>query len=187
MNSQTALLLIDIQNDYFDGGANPLTGSLEASINAKKMLKFFREQKKWVIHVQHFSTRAGSTFFIPGTQGVEIHENVRPLENEMVIPKHFPNSYRETGLLEHLRSNSITHLVVCGMMTHMCVDATVRAAKDFGFECSLISDACATKDLSINGITIKAADVHHSFLAALNYYYASVINADEFIGKKVSG
>ena len=183
MNSQTALLLIDIQNDYFDGGANPLTGSLEASLKAKDILKFFREQKNRVIHVQHLSTRPGSSFFNPGTHGADIHPNVQPLEDETVIQKHFPNSFRETGLLAHLKSNSITHLVICGMMTHMCVDATVRSAKDFGFECTLISDACATKHLSINGKTISATDVHHSFLAALNYYYASVIPAKEIIEK----
>lgn len=181
MTTKTALILIDIQNDYFNGGANPLTGSSEASLEAKSILEFFRKTNQMVIHVQHFSVRPDATFFIPGTKGVEIHLNVQPLSGEMLIKKHFPNSFRETGLLDHLKSKSITNLVICGMMTQMCVDATVRAAKDFGFECTLISDACATKDLIIDDQVVKARDVQNSFLAALNYFYARVLKADDFL------
>ena len=183
MTTKTALILIDIQNDYFKGGANPLTGGKEASLEAKRILQFFRETDQTVIHVQHFSVRPDATFFIPDTKGVEIHLNVQPRSGEMLIKKHFPNSFRETGLLEHLKSNSITNLVICGMMTHMCVDATIRAAKDFGFECTLISDACATKDLAINNLTIKSNDVHQSFLAALSYYYAELLTTNELIAE----
>lgn len=181
LNSQSALILIDIQNDYFEGGANPLVGSLEASLKAKQVLNHFREIKSWVVHVQHLSTRPGSTFFIPDTNGAAIQSNVAPLKTETVITKHFPNSFRETGLLEYLKSNSITHLVIAGMMTHMCLDATVRAAKDYGFECTVVSDACATKDLTIQGNHVASQDVNHAFLAALNYYYATVITATEVV------
>ncbi len=118
----------------------------------------------------------GSTFFIPGTLGAEIHDNVAPATGEKVIEKNFPNSFRDTDLLDYLRSEGITDLVVCGMMTQMCVDATVRAAKDFGFSCTVIGDACATKDLEIGGRTVSAADVQTAFLAALNYFYATVKN-----------
>jgi len=77
----------------------------------------------------------------------------------------------------------IEELVICGMMTHMCVDATVRAAKDFGFNCKLVADACATKDLEILGMKIKAEQVQLSFLAALNYFYAEVVNADSILNR----
>ena len=100
METRKALIIIDIQNDYFEGGANPLIGSLEASKNAKALLKDFREKSLTVIHIQHFSTRAGSTFFIPNTKGVEIHENIRPIGGEKVIAKNYPNSFRETDLLD---------------------------------------------------------------------------------------
>ncbi|MDR1739852.1 MAG: cysteine hydrolase [Bacteroidales bacterium] len=181
MKTKKALMIIDIQNDYFEGGANPLTGSLEASINAKTLLKDFREKSLPVIHIRHFSTRAGSAFFIPDTQGVEIHENVRPVSGEKVIAKNFPNSFRETDLSDHLKSNHITDLVICGMMTHMCVDATTRAAKDFGFICEVIGDACATKDLEIQGKNVTASEVQNSFLAALNYFYSTVKNTEEYL------
>ncbi|ASK28900.1 cysteine hydrolase [Chryseobacterium sp. T16E-39] len=181
MENKKALLIIDIQNDYFEEGANPLNGSLEASLHAKKLLEDFRKKSLPVIHIQHFSTREGSTFFIPNTKGVEIHENVTPVGDEKVIAKNYPNSFRDTELLDYLKTNDITELIICGMMTHMCVDATTRAAKDFNFTCTLIGDACATKDLEIQGKSVAAFEVQKSFLAALNYFYSTVKSTDEYV------
>ena len=181
---KTALILIDIQNDYFDGGKMPLVGSLEASLNAHKVLAKFRIDGMPVIHIQHIANRPNSTFFVEKTKGMDIHENVKPIENEKLIIKHFPNSFRETELLEYLKSKEITDLVICGMMTHMCVDATVRAAKDFGFNCIVIGDACATRDLKINDQVVKAAEVHHSFLAAFNGFYALVKMTEQYLEEK---
>jgi len=181
MNS--ALIIIDIQNDYFKNGAIPLVNAENAGQNAKRVLEYFRKESLPVIHIQHIANRPGSTFFIPNTQGAEIHESVKPSSHEKVIIKHYPNSFRETELLEYLHSNNIKDLVICGMMTHMCVDATTRAAKDFGFNSIVIGDACATKDLEVNSISVKAKDVQTSFLAGLNYFYATVINADVYLAK----
>ncbi|MCL6217898.1 cysteine hydrolase family protein [Zunongwangia pacifica] len=178
---KSALILIDIQNDYFENGNMELFKPAEASVNAKKVLQKFRAKDAPVIHIQHLSTRGDATFFIPKTNGAEIHENVAPLEKEKVIVKHFPNSFRGTDLLNTLQEQNVEQLVICGMMTHMCVDATTRAAKDFGFDCIVIGDACATKNLEINGETAHAAEVQKSFLAALNYFYASVMNATTYL------
>ena len=180
----TALILIDIQNDYFKNGTMTLVGSEQASLNARQILDKFRADGLPVIHIQHIANRPGATFFLPVTKGADIHENVKPNENEKVIIKHFPNSFRETGLLEYLKSLNITDLVICGMMTHMCVDATTRAAKDFGFNITVIGDACATRNLTINGEVVKAADVHRSFLAAFNGFYALVITTKEYLERK---
>ena len=141
----------------------------------------FRKEKLPVIHIQHQSTRPEATFFIPETQGVEIHENVKPIAGEKIIVKHFPNSFRETELITTLEEMGVKKLVICGMMTHMCVDATTRAAKDFGLECIVIGDACATKDLEINGEQVKAKEVQKSFLAAFNYFYSEVLTTEKFL------
>ena len=178
-----ALIIIDIQNDYFEGGTMTLVDSDKASLNARKVLDKFRSDSLPVIHIQHIANRPTATFFLPQSIGAEIHENVKPLDNEKLIIKHFPNSYRETELLEHLQILNVTDLVVCGMMTHMCIDATIRAAKDFGFTCTVIGDACATKDLEINGEIVKASEVQKSFLAALNYFYASIITTSQFLSQ----
>jgi len=181
MEIKTALLLIDIQNDYIEGGNNPLVGSLKASLNAKMLLAHFREKALPVIYIQHVANREGATFFIPDTKGVEIHDNVKPLPNEKVFIKHSPNSFRETGLNDYLVANGINDLVICGMMTHMCVDATVRAAKDMGYDCTVIKDACATKSLQIKSRTVAAEEVQTAFLAALNYYYSVVISTESYL------
>ena len=115
-----ALVIIDLQNDYFPGGKNELVNSTEASLKAKELLTAFREKNLPVIHVQHLSVRPGSTFFVPGTPGAEIHDNVKPAEGEKIVVKSFPNSFRETDLQEYLKSLQIDHLVVAGMMSHMC-------------------------------------------------------------------
>jgi nicotinamidase-related amidase len=181
---KTALLIIDIQNDYFEDGTMTLIESEKTAENAKLLLDKFRSEKSPIIHIQHIATRPTATFFLPNTKGAEIYNSVKPLKTEKTIIKHFPNSFRETELLDYLKSKNITNLVICGMMTHMCVDATTRAAKDFGFSCTLIGDACTTKDLDINGETVKAKDVHNDFLAALNYFYSTVITTKEYLDKK---
>jgi nicotinamidase-related amidase len=176
-----ALLIIDIQNDYFEGGTNTLYGSESASLNARQILDKFRSENLPIVHIQHIAISPTATFFLPGTSGAEIHTNVKPKETEQIIIKHYPNSFRNTELLDFLQSKNITALVICGMMTQMCVDATVRAAKDFGFNCVVIGDACATKDLEIGGEKVKADEVQKSFLAALNYFYSEVKTTNQFL------
>ncbi len=177
----TALLLVDIQNDYFPGGKMELEKSVEASEQARRLLEHFRQQRLPIIHIQHVAIRPGSTFFLPDTEGVKTHRNVQPLEGETVFQKHYPNSFRETPLLDHLRGEGIDRLVICGMMTHMCVDATTRAAFDFGFDCLIAGDACATRKLQFGGESIPAAHVHGSFLAALNGSYGEVSPVDAIL------
>ncbi len=172
-----ALILIDIQNDYFPGGKMELEGSPEASLQVAKLLDAFRGKGLPLVHIQHLSNRPGASFFLPDTEGVAIHANVAPRAGETVIQKNFPNSFRGTKLLEHLRGLGADHLVIAGMMTHMCVDATTRAAFDLGFSCSLAHDACATRALAFGEQRVPAAQVHAAFLAALNGLYAKVQSA----------
>jgi nicotinamidase-related amidase len=173
-----ALLIIDIQNDYFAGGAMELVGPYAAAHNAARILASFREQGMPVIHVQHHALSPTSTFFIPGTHGVKIHESVAPIEGETVITKHFPNAFRGTNLKDVLDSLKLEQLVVVGMMTHMCIDTSVRAANDFGFKVTLVGDACATLDLEYDGRTVAAADVQASYLAAIDGSFATVVTTD---------
>lgn len=178
---KTALIIIDIQNDYYPGGRMELVGAEAAGLLAKEALAFFRGRNLPVIHIRHLSTRPTATFFLPGTSGIEIHSSVAPLPGEAVFVKNFPNSFRETPLLEHLRGLMVERLVLAGMMTSMCVDATVRAAFDLGFLNVLLHDAMATRDLSFGGATIPAAQVHGAFLSALGSVYGRVLGVAEFL------
>ncbi|MFO7657567.1 MAG: cysteine hydrolase family protein, partial [Bacteroidales bacterium] len=180
---ETALIIIDIQNDYFDNGAMALVNAESASKNAKLIIDRFRINRKPVVHIQHITLEKNKSYLLPNTHGSEIHLDVKPIGGEKVIKKYFPNGFKRTDLLDFLNSNKIKELVICGMMTHMCVDTTVRAAKDLGFNITLIGDACATRDLEINGQKVIAKDVQKSFLAALNGYFSVVKTTEQYLNE----
>lgn len=177
----TALILIDIQNDYFPGGRVELEGPLDAARQAQQLLETFRTKGWPIIHIQHISTRPGATFFLPGTTGAELHGSVSPLPGEKVVVKHFPNSFRETGLEAHLQPLKVERLVLAGNMTHMCVDASMRAAVDLGYQVLLACDACATRALVFQGTTVPARHVQAAFLAALQSY-GQVLTTEQILG-----
>jgi nicotinamidase-related amidase len=179
MNS--CLILVDLQNDYFPVGKMALVGIEEAAANAQILLNEFRKANLPVIHIRHISARPGATFFLPETDGAEINLSVTPQDDEIVVVKSFPNSFRGTSLLQILKERKTDELVICGAMSHMCIDATTRAAFDLGFNCIVAEDACATRDLIFKGKTIKASDVHASFMAALSVPYARVMSTGEII------
>lgn len=179
---KTALLIIDIQNFYFPGDGPGLVNAIPASLNAKEALAIFRDKKQLVIHVRHKSNK-----------GFEIHKNVEPVTGEKVITKKEVNSFQGTDLLEYLRSMQINRLIIIGMQTQMCLEAAVRAAHDFGFECIVVQDACATRDLKFGDKVVKAEDVQTSTLATfIDGGYAKVIdlkdfkeNADKYLFQKI--
>lgn len=178
----TALIIVDIQNDYFLNGNMELVNPDKAAANAAKVLESFRKNNKEnIFHIQHIAADPALGFFLPDTKGAEIHETVQPLENESIIIKHFPNSFLQTDLESKLRDNGVTKVVVVGMMTHMCIDATVRAAVDLGFETTLIEDACATRGLSYEGKDVPAEQVHYAFVGALNGMYCAVTSTENFL------
>jgi nicotinamidase-related amidase len=182
--ANTALIIIDVQNDYFAGGKMPLIGSAEAGQKAKQLLEYYRSHHIPVIHIKHVALQKGATFFLPNTTGAEINAYVSPAKGEKVITKHYPNSFRETGLQAYLKSKGITKLVICGMMTDVCVDATIRAAMDLGFSNTVIGDACATRDRELGAEIVKANEVNRSFLAgmsALGGLYAKVMTTEQYL------
>lgn len=179
----TALLMLEIQNDYFQNGRIPLDKSLEACNKAEVVLHACRDKNIPVIHVQHISTHPDATYFLPCTKGADFYQTVYPVKHETIIKKHYPNSFKDTGLLNHLIKNQINHLVICGMMTQSTIDATVRAAYDLGFSCTVLHDACAARQLEFNHLAITAQNVHYAFLAALQPTYATVMSSDEFLQK----
>jgi nicotinamidase-related amidase len=177
---KSALILIDIQNDYFEGGKCELVEPFKALKNAEYILRMFREANLPVIHVQHINTREGATFFLPDSEGVKIHEALKPQDEEYLIIKHRPNSFYKTDLNKILASHDIKDVVICGMMTHMCIDTTVRAAKDYDLNVTVIEDACTTKDLRLYNMVMPAQTVHNTFMAALNGMFANIVCASKF-------
>ena len=165
----TALILIDIQYFYFPGGDMELSEPEKAAEKAKQLLDFFREKKALVVHVRHEHNPGG-----------DIYKLVAPLESEKVFSKKEVNSFLGTGLEEYLKQNHIKKLVLCGMQTHMCLEGATRAAHDLGYECTVIKDACTTRDLIFDDVLTPAKQVHYSTLATLRNY-AKIMGADEFL------
>jgi nicotinamidase-related amidase len=183
---KTALLLIDIQNDYFPGGKHELVEPLAAAQKAYMLLQCFREHGGHHVHIQHISQKPDAAFFLPGDRGTDIHDSAAHFEGEPLVQKHYPNSFRETNLLELLKQWEIERVVICGMMTHMCVDATARAAADLGFKVIVASDACTTRDLTFDGTAIPAEQVHKAFLAALQSY-GQVLTTEQILARLAAG
>ena len=168
---KNVLLLIDIQDFYFPGGKAALAEPEKAAANAALLLEHFRNSKQEVIHVRHNSEPGG-----------QIHKMVDPLSSEKVFSKNEVNCFKGTGLHEYIKGINADTLVICGMQTHMCVEAAVRAGSDFGYKIILVHDACATRDLIFEDKTILARDVHLSTLATLRSY-AQIRSTKEYLDR----
>ncbi|MBD3656925.1 MULTISPECIES: cysteine hydrolase family protein [Marinobacter] len=172
--SKRAVIVVDVQNEYFASGKLPLVNIEKAAANAARVIAKARQNKDLLVHVHHESLDPNAPFFTQGTDGVQIHESVAPRGDEPVILKNYPNSFLNTNLKELLETNGIEEVVVIGAMSHMCIEATSRAASDFGYKVTVLEDACATMDLEFNGVTVPAAQVHATAMAALGFAYAGI-------------
>jgi nicotinamidase-related amidase len=179
--SKQALIVVDIQNDYFPQGKWPLVGADAAADNAVRLIEAFRQAGNSVVHIRHEFTSDDAPFFSPGSEGAQLHPKVLNRADEPVVLKHFVNAFRETELQALLTQHGIEQMVVVGSMSHMCVDGVVRAAADLGYGVTVIHDACATLDLEFNGVVVPAAQVHAAFMASLGFAYASVVSTEQFL------
>jgi nicotinamidase-related amidase len=173
------LLVIDIQRDYFPGGACPLVGPEAAAEVARTVLDGFRAAGDPVVHLRHVWDSPEATFMRPGTPGQEIHPLVAPADGEPVIDKTEPNGFLGTDLAAVLERVEVDDLHVVGMMSSMCVDATVRAAADLGQKVTVVHDGCAAPDLEFDGVRVPGAMVHAAFMAALADGYADVVRSTD--------
>ena len=182
--AKQALLLIDIQNDYFPGGDMELAGIDAASRNAAELLGRFREQGQPLVHVRHVFPSPAAPFFRPDSPGADIHASVAPADDETVITKNHVNAFNQTDLKTLLEAMGVKDLVIVGAMSHMCIEGTTRAAADLGYRCQVIHDACATREQEFNGRKISAEDVHGAAMSALGFAYAEVLSLDEWRRQK---
>ncbi len=180
--SKRALIVVDLQNEYLPTGKLPLEGIDAALDTAARVLADARRNGDKVIHVRHEFV-GDLPFFVPGSDGVLIHPKVAPQDGEHVITKNFPNSFLKTDLKETLDSEGIEDVTVIGAMSHMCIDATTRAAADFGYKTTVVHDACATRELEFEGKVVPAEQVHTALMSALAFGYATVIAADHYLAE----
>ena len=177
-----ALVVIDIQNEYFPGGALTLPNAERAAGRAAEAIEAARAANVPVVHIRHEEPDS-TEWFVPGSHGAQTNSAVAPAVGELVVVKNYPNSFLQTELAEHLAAAGANRVAFCGMMTSMCVDATVRAAADLGLQPVLLDDACAAPDLEHRGTQVAADSVHAAFCGALGDEIATVVGASEFAAK----
>lgn len=164
---QQGLLVIDVQNDYFAGGKMELALPNAALEKINQLEDYFLKQKLPIIYIQHIKHQKPADFFEAGSIGAELHPRLKTQANSIVIEKHFPDSFYQTDLETIVKQQGVEQLVICGMMTHMCITETTKAAQERELHPILISDATATKSLMIDGEYKAAEKVQKDSLAKL--------------------
>ncbi|MFW1799247.1 cysteine hydrolase family protein [Acinetobacter nematophilus] len=178
--SHTALLVIDVQNDYFPQGKMELFGAQQALMQINRLEADFIKKAQSIIYIQHIAKQAQASFFEEGTEGAELHSGLQINQNSIIIEKHYPNSFFQTDLKQVLDQLNVDQLVISGMMTHMCVDATSRAAAELGYQPIIIAEATATRQLSYAGKTVQAEDVQTACLSAFQMF-SQVTSIDDYL------
>lgn len=164
--AQSAVLMIDAQLEYVSGRM-VCDGVESALAQGSKLLGKARAAGRPVIHIQHRGGKGG--LFDPETDYFLIAPQVAPRGDEPVINKSLPNAFSGTTLEAVYRDLGCESLIIAGFMTHMCVSTTARAALDLGIPCTVVADACATRDLPDGqGGVIRGRDLHRVELVALS-------------------
>ncbi len=180
--SKRALIVIDLQNDYFEGGRWALSGIEQATENAAVALEAARKAGDLVVHVRHEFPSQEAPFFTPGSDGAQIHPRVSPAADETVITKNHVNAFRDTNLHAVLEARGVRQVVVVGAMSHMCIDSATRAASDLGYEVTVLNDACATRDLEFGTTVVPAEQVHAASMSALGFAFAKTVTTQRWLG-----
>ena len=180
--TKRALIVVDLQNDYFPGGKWTLHEIEAAADNTAQLLAAARRQGELVVHIRHEFPTQDAPFFAPGSEGAKIHPKVLNQGDERVVVKNHINSFRETDLKAVLDSSGVTEVVICGAISHKCLDALKRAASEFRKKVSYDHDESASRDLEFEGVRVPAAQVHAAFMAALGFGYATTRSTREHLG-----
>ncbi|WP_313517167.1 cysteine hydrolase family protein [Pseudomonas sp.] len=166
------LLIIDAQEEY-RSGAMVLPGLQAAVDEIASLLAVARQHGRPIVHVRHLGI-PGGLFDPQGPRG-EFLPELAPQAGETVVEKRLPNAFAGTDLHDRLLAIGHLDLIVCGFMTHSSVSTTVRAAKDYGYRCTLVDAACATRDVPMGASILSAADLHKVEVAALADNFATVV------------
>ncbi|AVU74908.1 cysteine hydrolase [Pseudomonas sp. Fig-3] len=176
--SQATLIIIDAQKEYL-AGPLALSGMDAAVANIKQLLGAARAAGRPIVHVRHLGTHGG--LFDPQGERGEFISGLEPQGDETVVEKLLPSAFHGTELKKRLEDLGPLDLIVCGFMSHSSVSTTVRAAKNLGFRCTLVEDACATRDLPHKGGVLSAEHVHQTEMAIMADNFATLALTRDFI------
>ncbi|RAS35887.1 cysteine hydrolase family protein [Paraburkholderia bryophila] len=180
----TALLAIDFQNEYFTGSL-PIPNGAAALQHARALVDHADRYGWRVVHVQHVAP-ADSPLFAVGSQHAEIHADMQAAPCHRVITKNTVSVFASTDLAQTLKTDGITHLVICGLMTHACVAGAARDAVPAGFEVIVAADACATRDIAVDHeLRVGHDTLHRSALAEIADTFGSVMSTRDVLALAV--
>lgn len=182
---QTALVMIDFQLEYFQGGNLVIPDGPAAVSAAARLTEWADLHNIPVFHVQHLGS-AGALLFAKDSPRAAFHPDVTPKPFHAVVPKTTASSFASTDLHQQLQQKEIDTLIICGLMTHMCVSTTVRDARPLGYRVLAAGDACATRDIDgWDGGVVRHADLHRATLTALSDSFAEVLTTETIMALPV--
>lgn len=179
--TKTALVIIDVQNDYFPGGRFVLFRAKAALRKTLILRDWARKLGFTVVWARHTSRSPGSFFLLPGTPGADLHPALEPRDGEVILDKDDPNCFVGTELEPLLKARGIDTVVWAGMMSWMCVETTVRSAKDRGYRNFVAHDATASGWMTGPYGLVTPWSAQRAFLSALGFVHATVLSTGKLV------
>ena len=180
-----ALLVIDVQNEYFTGKL-PVSYPANSLGNILRAMDAAREKHVPVVVIQHAAPQPDSATFHRGSKEWELLPEVSGRRRDVLIHKSLPGSFTNTELESWLRQRGIDTVVIAGYMTQMCCDTTARQAVHLGFSAEFLSDATGTLDFRNEAGAITAEELHRAILVTQQMRFARVLPTEEWIKALVS-
>jgi len=169
-----ALLIVDVQNDYF-AAPDTITHPAESFANIQRAMDVARAAGVPIVLIQHDGNPARMQHFLPGTPGWETPAEIVGRPHDVVFRKTLPGSFTGTGLEAWLRERGIDTVVIAGYMTQMCCDTTSRQAVHLGFQVEFLSDATGTRAFSNDAGSVTAEELHRAALVTQAARFARVL------------
>ncbi len=177
-----ALLVIDVQNEYFTGSM-PVTYPQGSFENILKAMDRAHAGSVPVIVIQHTNPAPGAVAFRKGTEHWELHKGIQQRHADILIEKTLPGSFTGTVLESWLKERNISKVTIAGYMTQMCCDTTARQAFHRGFAVNFLSDATGTLSVTNSAGSISDRDLHRAILITQQMRFSRVLTTNEWILK----
>jgi len=177
---KSALLVIDVQNEYFSGKL-PVTHPAGSLSNITLAMDKCRENGIPVIVIQHTAPAADAPVFRKNSEEWHLHHEIEKRKYDVLIEKSLPGSFTGTNLEEYLKTNGITELVISGYMTQMCCDTTARQAYHMGYSVVFLSDATGTLAIKNTAGSVTAEELHRAILVTQAMRFSKVMNTREWL------
>ncbi|MFE0014336.1 cysteine hydrolase family protein [Mesorhizobium sp. NPDC059054] len=178
--ARTALLVIDFQNEYFNGRM-PIPNGEKALANARRLIERADAEGTTVYHVQHVAP-AGSPVFAEDSETSAFHRDSQPAANHAILRKSSVSVFPTTDIDQRLKQSGIETLIITGLMTHACVAGAARDAVPLGYNVIVAEDACATRDLDTdNGQTIAHDTLHRAALASIDDTFGDILTTEQIL------